>query len=33
MVGSPVIALWGLAFRVYRTHPSLTGDFKRVPDA
>lgn len=32
MVGSPVIALWGLAFRVYRTHPSVAGNFERASD-
>jgi hypothetical protein len=31
--GSPLIALWTLAFRVYRTHPSLALDLKRAPDS
>jgi hypothetical protein len=32
ILGSPLIALWTLAFRVYRTHPSLPPDFERVAD-
>jgi hypothetical protein len=33
ILGSTLIALWALVFRVYRTHPSLGPDFKRVPNA
>jgi FtsH-binding integral membrane protein len=33
ILGSPLIALWTLALRVYRTHPSLAPDFKRAGDA
>jgi hypothetical protein len=33
ILGSPLIALWMLAYRVYRTHPSLKSDFKRAEDA
>jgi hypothetical protein len=33
IVGSSLVALWTLAFRVYRTHPSLGSDFKRLSDA
>lgn len=31
--GSTMIALWTLAFRVYRTHPSLALDLERAGDA
>jgi hypothetical protein len=33
ILGSPLIALWTLAYRVYRTHPSLALDLKRAPDS
>jgi FtsH-binding integral membrane protein len=33
ILGSPLIALWTLAFRVYRTHPSLARDYERADDA
>lgn len=33
ILGSPLIALWTLAIRLYRTHPSLAPDFRRARDA
>ena len=33
IIGSTLVALWALAFRVYRTHPSLAADLKRLDDA
>jgi hypothetical protein len=33
ILGSSLVALWTLAFRVYRTHPALALDFKRLPDS
>jgi hypothetical protein len=33
ILGSTLIALWTLAFRIYRTHPSLALDFKGAGDA
>jgi hypothetical protein len=33
ILGSSLVALWTLAYRVYRTHPALALDFKRSPDA
>jgi hypothetical protein len=33
MLGSPLIALWTLAIRVYRTHPSLADDVARLSDS
>jgi hypothetical protein len=33
ILGSTLIALWTLAFRVYRTHPALALAFKRAGDA
>jgi hypothetical protein len=32
ILGSPLVALWTLAFRVYRTHPSLAREFERADD-
>jgi hypothetical protein len=32
ILGSPLIALWTVVFRVYRTHPSLAADLKRADD-
>jgi hypothetical protein len=32
ILGSSLVALWTLAFRVYRTHPALALDFSRAPD-
>jgi FtsH-binding integral membrane protein len=32
ILGSPLIALWTLAFRVYRTHPAIAVDFRRADD-
>jgi hypothetical protein len=33
ILGSSLVALWTLAYRVYRTHPSLALDFNRVADS
>lgn len=33
ILGSPIVALWTLAFRVYRTHPSLAFDLRHVEDS
>jgi FtsH-binding integral membrane protein len=32
ILGSPLVALWTLAIRVYRTHPALRMDFERADD-
>jgi hypothetical protein len=32
ILGSTLVALWTLVFRVYRTHPALRSDFRHIAD-